>query len=371
MTVYICLLIANAIALLISDFSHNGEKKQGKLLFILFVMIFLLYSLRNSSVGRDIAGYMETYIEAGKHDIFSLDYVYFENGYTLFINICSNMGISFQWFLVITSIITLLPIYYFIKFYSDDKVLSCLIYICYIFFEFNLTGLRQAMATSIVLLGFILLFNNKKLRLIKYILCVVLASTFHQSALLALIFIPFFYARNYKISIVFLVLIGLILLLFRDNIIKIIGSVADRDLDSDTGIYLGWNIIFLILSGVFFLYAASLHKSNYGLENASYMSLIKFGGDVKKFSINIILIEVFFVGLVVYFIFGFTTLLRATQYASISIIVLFPNALKALNYKDGMILKVLFVIYLLFFFVYNTLYGNNLDIVPYSFFWSN
>lgn len=371
MTVYICLLTANVIALLISDFGYNGEKKQNKLLFMLFIMIFLIYSLRSTSVGRDIAGYMETYIEAGKHDIFSLDYVYFENGYTLFINICSNMGISFQWFLVITSIIILLPIYYFIKLYSDDKVLSCLIYVCYMFFEFNLTGLRQAIATSIVLLGFILLFNNKRLRLLKYILCVLLASTFHKSALLSLVFIPFFYFRNYKISIVFLTLFGLIALLFRENIIKFIGSVADRELDSGSGIYFGWNIVFLIISGFFFLYSVSLRKNEYNIQNLSYFALAKEGGERKKYATNIIFIEVFFVGLVVYFIFGFTTLLRATQYASITIIVLFSNAIKKLNYKDGMIFKVFFVAYLLFFFSYNTLYGNNFDIVPYTFFWSN
>lgn len=371
MAVYICLLIVNVVALLISDFSRNGERKQNKLLFILFVIIFLIYSLRSPSVGRDIPGYMKTYIEAGKHSIFSLDYVYFENGYTLFINICSNIGLPFQWFLVITSVIILLPIYYFIKLYSDDKLLSCLIYICYIFFEFNLTGLRQAMATSIMLLGFILLFNNKKLRLLKFVLCVILASTFHKSALLALIFIPFFYFRNYKIGIAFLIVIGLFLLLFRENIIKIIGSIADTELDSDTGIYLGWNIIFLGISGIFFLYASTLRKKDCVTKVAPYMTLVKDGGESKKYAINIIFIEVFFVGLVVYFIFGYSVLLRATQYASITIIALFPNAIKKLSYRDGMILKILFVCYLLFFFAYNTLYGNNLDIVPYSFFWSN
>lgn len=371
MIVYICLLTVNVIALLISNFGYNEEKRQNKLLFMLFIMIFLIYSLRSSSVGRDIPGYKEAYIEAGRHDIFSLDYVYFENGYTLFINICSNMGISFQGFLVITSIVILLPIYYFIKFYSDDKVLSCLIYVCYIFFEFNLTGLRQAIATSIVLLGFILLFNNKRLRLLKYILCVLLASMFHKSALLSMVFIPFFYFRNYKISIGLLTLFGLVAVLFRENIITFIGSVANRKLDSSSGIYFGWNIVFLIMSGFFFLYSVSLQGNEYNSQNLSYFALSNESGERKKYAINIIFIEVFFVGLVVYFIFGFTTLLRATQYASITIIVLFSNAIKKLNYKVGMIFKMFFIAYLLFFFSYKTLYENNFDIVPYAFFWSN
>ena len=83
----------------------------------MFITLFLIYALRNIQVGRDISGYQEVYMLSKQKNLTDFNYVYFEPGYTLLMGLCSHVGISFQWFLVLTSFIILFPVYLFIKNY--------------------------------------------------------------------------------------------------------------------------------------------------------------------------------------------------------------------------------------------------------------
>ena len=72
---------------------------------------------------------------------------------------------------------------------AKSKQIGLLIFFYDIFFYLFLSGLRQAIALSVILIGFNYLIRK---RVLGYILAVLIASTFHKSALIALLiyFIP-------------------------------------------------------------------------------------------------------------------------------------------------------------------------------------
>ena len=365
MVVYIALLFLLCIL-----YALNQKRNNKKYLMFMFITLFLIYALRNIQVGRDISGYQEVYMLSKQKNLTDFNYVYFEPGYTLFMGLCSHVGISFQWFLVLTSFIILFPVYLFIKNYSEDYIFSVVVYVCYIFFEFNLSALRQAIATSIVLCGLHILFSRKKFPVLQYLFFVLLATTFHQSAALSLIFVPLFFFKNYKFGLICILLFGCIMIAFRSSILSILSDWTSHSVDTKSSLYFGGDIIFLMGMAILFVYALLTNKIK--SSNRSLIWQVKNVNDkqIKGLAINAILTEIFLLGIVVYFVFGFSSMLRATQYASIVILVLLPNSLAIFQKTDRLLIKIILLVFFVAFFIINTLVANNLDIVPYKFFWN-
>ena len=191
MTEYLLLLIFIFTVGFFCFFCKNKERKGTIFLKFVFLAIFLLCALRAPSVGRDLPGYESAFLFTKRVAWNDYTYIYFEPGYIFLMKVCVLVGMSFQSFIAITSAIILIPLYFYVKKYSQNPFLSILIYICYVFFEFNMTGIRQAIAMSIVLLGFLIFMNAKKLPRIKLLLFILLASAFHSGALICILFLPF------------------------------------------------------------------------------------------------------------------------------------------------------------------------------------
>lgn len=202
MTVYFvfCLLsflvyaVANRITL------DKGKRDRFFCIFF-FVGIFLLLALRHPSMGIDLGhdryyGYLASFDKLSAmswQEIFALDeWLNYERGYVIFNKLIGSISQNRQFFLGVVSFISLLPVFFMIYRESKDRVLSCFIYLGLPVFCLLYSGLRQDIAIALVLLSFYCILKKKP---IPFLLLVLLASTFHESALLCLVAYPLYYLR--------------------------------------------------------------------------------------------------------------------------------------------------------------------------------
>lgn len=364
MTIYIVLLLIVSTAILV-DHSNVGikirEKRSDLLLRVLFLLIYLIFALRASSVGRDIPGYENVYKWTGYYNWDDYSYVYFEFGYILLMKVCSALGMNFQWFLAVVTAITLYPIYLFIKRYSSDKCLSCLIYVSYMLFEFDLTGIRQALAMSISLLAFMCLMERKKGYLIKYLLLIWIASEFHKSAWVCILILPLLYLNDLYVYTVVIAAGTTVSLLLRNVLFRYIKDFFDKEtFRLGVGLHFGGNFFFIMVLAAFFLVSLNTQRNRLNIlaENSE-----------QQLSQNMLLYKLFLLGILLSVFFGNETSARSFMYYIQAIILLVPNVASGLTQKSVILYKTAFVIFLIWFFFANTLIPNNFDIVPYRFFW--
>lgn len=165
------------ISFLILLLSFN--KKVGRLLLaIVFSILFILLGFRTINVGTDTINYLEIFERINYYDNKEIEYGWKALNVAIF-----NIGINFQGFIAVTAFITLLPVYITVKKHSVNPMFSLFFYYT-LYFYFNAFNIsRQALAVVIVLSAMPLLLKDSKT---KYILYVLLASSFHTTALVTL-----------------------------------------------------------------------------------------------------------------------------------------------------------------------------------------
>lgn len=363
MGIYIGLLvIIIVLSIFINSLEINKEMKKEYFLKIAFLLIFLLYSLRSSSVGRDLPGYERSYFIASTRDWLDYSYVYFEKGYIFLMKICNLIGLSFQEFLVIVNFIILVPIYIFIKKYSKRPFLSVIIYICYIFFEFNLTGIRQAIASSIVLLGIIALIESQKYKLLKYIIIIYLATLFHKGAFIGFFYVPFYFIKKQRNYVAVILILMVSFVFFRGNTLSFIKEYFGKtSMNANAGMYIGLNFIFIV--GLAVLMA--IGEKN---RRAFCNKFIK--KNKKEELINSTFNKMFLLSIVALILFGSDNSVRSYMILNQVILVQFPNCIDKIFKKNNikLVITIITVFFIVFFFK-NTLIGGDFDIVPYKFYW--
>lgn len=167
-------------------------------LFISFIILFILAAFREVSVGTDTQGYEELFYRL-KRGI----PIRQEIGWQYLNKIVIYFGGGFEYVLIVSSLLVLLPVFFVSKNYSDNPMLSIFLYFAfYIYLQsFNIT--RQTIAVSIVLIAYTFLLKNQYWR---YCLIIGVASLFHITALLCLPLV--FIDRVPDKKFIFLALIG-------------------------------------------------------------------------------------------------------------------------------------------------------------------
>ena len=365
LTIYIGILSLTFLAMIIDHstiMASNTKKRSNILLGIIFISLFLICVLRSSSVGRDISGYELAYKMTKDVSFSDFNYIYYENGYLLFMKICIALKMNFQCFLVVTYLIILFPIFIFIEKFSNDKIFSALIYICYIIFEFDLTGLRQAIAMSIALVAFVILIEKKKMYLFWYFLIILLAMTFHKSAIICFAILPLMLIKDIKWYSIIIFVATIISLVLRNVLLPYIKQLFDKDsFNTNATLHIGANVIFMVIMAAYFLYVLNIGEKESGFNWEFYNGIF-----IEN---NKLLYKIFLIGILLAIFFGNETTARSFMFFAQSLIILLPNTLFYLEKKSSIILRMLFVAFFVYFFVTNTLIANNFDIVPYKFYW--
>lgn len=184
------LLIYLLLILVLYLASKSAEQNNEFFIIVVAVLFYaIIFGLR-SGVGVDFWGYKEwfDYSAAG----FGA-YKNMEPGFNLLINLCVRLGLSFSFFLGLIAFCQLLLIYMAVKPYKSVYSMLALTFMLGCVWLTYANGLRQQLAFCIF--AYSLHFISQKSG-IKYYLCVLIACTFHTSALLLVIFYPIFTFRQ-------------------------------------------------------------------------------------------------------------------------------------------------------------------------------
>ena len=241
---------------------------------IVLALILMFVSGFRYQVGTDYMNYFRWSVgDWGDvfHDIFTFQ----EGGFSLLTKLSRLVWDHGQSLILFSAILTIGLYVFTICRNSPSFLLSMLFYLFLGQWQGGFNGIRQYLASAILFAGHRLILNKK---LWKYLLVVLVASSFHVSAIVMVI--PFF-LLNRKADMTQLVLLALGAIVIRisyDFIFSVIGSVKDKTMDLENA-YLSTNVnIFRILVAFVpvILYLIQCRKDNLDREQNFYVNALFF-----------------------------------------------------------------------------------------------
>lgn len=346
------LYIINIIFIMLYGFFYHATQKKyntkKKFIIIVTLQLILILALREHTVGIDTKGYLKYFVNLTPNYNFQQFFDHrFEFGYKLINKLISLFTLNEQLFLTIMATISVIPVSRFIYKYSKMPFLSFGLYVAFNFYSFTFSGLRQAIAFGVILISYDYVVNRK---IKSFILCVLLASMFHQTAV---IFLPAYFLSEVKInkkSISIILIFNLILYAIKNQMFELVIKYVFDSYDIiETGSKNWMMLGVLIVSLSLLFYKRVMEQDN--TKNSIYMFVI-VGVSLMLFSTM-----------------G-TNVMRMANYYYLFIIILIPEVLSSI--KD----KILFLtggyIIIIGIFVLHTwflLCQDTYHIVPYAFFW--
>lgn len=231
-----------------------------------------------------------TYIDYSAHietlkDVINPDFP-MEIGFRIISYVGNFLSLGPQFSIAAMNLISLSCIYYFIKNYSPDEMLSVLLFLPF-FFQLDMHAARTAVAVSIGTVGFSFI---KERKLIKFLLVVFFACLFHKTALILLLLYPLSFLNiPNKFKIVSIVLLGVVsvIISFERILLAILEVLPEGKFVSKLNNYLGsekfgydYNLldprfILLIIIFIFALYQLKgISTENLLLKNILWLNII-------------------------------------------------------------------------------------------------
>lgn len=357
MEVYFLLLAIIYIVYFFSRFGKSEVRNNKLFLFIVFFLIYLLCVWRDFSIGRDIPGYKEIYEYTDGKSFFDASWTYMEWGYVLLMKLCTYLGLTFRQFFYLIYLIMLAPIGVSIYRYSEDVLLSVIIFVCYQFLLFDMSALRQGLATSICLLSIPFAETPIKSKWKYFFIIVFLAFLIHRSAA---IFIAVFFIIRLKFDLRALLIViasSAFAMGLRTSLLYYLQDTGVTSYQFNEESYLGMSLLFLILIVAFSVITLYLSK-NYKSHNKR-----KFLGDASLDLTSLSFLMVFSV--ITSLLFNGSTLLRASMYYIIFMIFLLPNTIDKYASFEKSTINIIFHILMVAIFYFLNLIPDSFDQVPY------
>lgn len=328
------------------------EEAPKRFIYCTSFVLILVSGLRHEAVGNDTLAYMMSFedtLDTSWSEILSN----FANNY---LNPLSNEGKdpafkifeklvgtvipNSRLYLFAVAAILLTSIGYFIHTFSVDLRSTLFCYVFYISMFYGYlpnSAIRQSLALSIVLFAYCLAFKRN---LVWSVLLVVLASTLHKSALLALLFFMFIKIKDVKIVYAGSLLLFLIMLVF-SNEISLFFADSTNDIYSGylSGSYYGEKSKPIMVVILFFsLFVLSL----YGLrldDDYVYHRPYYYGTALTLVFVPLVWVDPTLLRILSYFIFWMgllvQLLLRKAYYGKVIlfgiILVFFMYSFKSIN----------------------------------------
>lgn len=310
MSAYICylLLAGIQIPLFYREGQHQKRYFDSKnYLTLCCIELILLAGFRGYTVGADTATYLmaiDYYDKLSALELVVAELVYpfdFEAGYFLLTKLSVLLGLGKTGFLFVVALIVYIPIFALIKKHSSMPYVSILCYFAFGFFSYSLGIFRQMIAISILLLGWKYIEER---RLVKYLLIVALAMTFHTTAFVAIL-LYFIYDIKWERIVMWLIPIEVVLMLLGSQIIALLLRVFPQYAGYIGGKYDvqgGSYLMLILLNAVLIASIVFRGKKNDDCDNMTICALFLaiclqclgysmgiFGRTVSYFSIYIIL----------------------------------------------------------------------------------
>ncbi|MBG0917924.1 EpsG family protein [Exiguobacterium sp. SRB7LM] len=202
--------------------------------FVSFATIqwIVLSGFRDVTVGADTAQYKALFLQSQTLPLGAFTDRFFEivftesedPGFYLFQRLIQYVITDYQVYLVLIAMIFMIPLGYFIYKYSSEPLISFLLFSVLFYEFFAVTGLRQTVATALVVLVGYHFVRARKLGWFLLLVCI--AMTIHKSSL---IFVPFYFLANKQLTKAYLmtmfgVVIGLFV--FRNSFFDLLVQVS-------------------------------------------------------------------------------------------------------------------------------------------------
>lgn len=189
------------------------NKRQSLILMLMLFFIFVAFSFPS---GGDWIGYFNNY-DCLVNAKCASDFTMFEPGYELLVKIFGGLG-----FQVVVVVIALINVFLLGKFSNqfDRPGIVILFFICVFLWSLYMEAIRQSVAISLLLIGLLWLFKGN---IKKFFLSVLLASFFHITALVCLIFLlPYFSKKISTIVSYSLIIFSVIFMIIPITILEFI-----------------------------------------------------------------------------------------------------------------------------------------------------
>lgn len=361
---------------------NNFRKKQ--FVFVVFGIMTLISALRASTIGIDLdLHYAKNYelissVNWNDIPIFATLKQY-ELGYCYFTKLLTYISTDVQFYIIFTSVVIYGVHGYFFYKKSEDVILSSSLFMFFCLFYMYMNIVRQAIAVSILLMAYLIFSESKKKvhNYVVFVLLVILASGFHSSAILCLVYLLFDKLKFTKIHMLLGIVVTALIYVGYSSVYKFVLSILGGNdkyssyLDSEEyGVgYMNLQSIYyvIITLGAFLLgyyilvwkdktshklFAKQEYKVKSNESFMLYMSFIAFACRLLIFKMSIIT--------------------RFTFYFIPFVLILYPYAISKFKRRSNRIILNLTVYGVcLIYFVWvtlsnaDTLYG----VVPYEFFW--
>lgn len=258
----------------------NYKKKSKLLIFLLFINMWFLFAFNTNNADYEQYKLMYQGYNAS-NDV----------GFMKIIELFNYYNLSYQDFLIFVSFICLFCIIKIIQLYTKNVAYVMGLYFIFPFL-IDVTQIRNFISMVIVLFGMKYLLIKENKSIVKYICCVLLASTVHISSLFYFTFL-LSQLKSIKKLFIFILFtcVGLMLMSFTD-ILPTIASFTDIDKFIywfSTRAKLGFLIpIFIQLCGLLLIYCIYLNKKKY-IKN-DYIDVKTRMNTISFLKINIILL---------------------------------------------------------------------------------
>ena len=343
------------------------------------VFLFLLFALRAPSVGRDIMGYKEMYENLAANRKYGVDTYWTEKGYDMLeLFFGRTLKADWQVFMAFCSGVSILAYFFFIKRYSKDPALSLLIYVLMGHMVFDLSAVRNMLSVAICL-AVMPLFEKKGFwpAAVVTLAVIAIATQIHSSAyIFFLLFILYKIPIN-SITVFFFISLPLFFFGLRGPIMSWAIATFKKSAE-DTGASLGGNsffyafiLFFTVL--VFLLYirqgnGTAKEEATLKRQNSAAARTVNMFGELDT---SILMpFRMVYIGTLFTIFIGSNTLVRMAQYGLIFTVLLLPNVISKLEIRSRVIVRAAVLCFLILYFYFFKVRTNDLDFLPYVFYWN-
>lgn len=262
-------------------FVETSHKKNKKIIYIILAAIGIVFVMGSRALDypriNDVTVYVRYYeLISGStwQNIVSERFFGFEIGYVLFCKGLSYISKEPQTLFYAEAVVCVTCFSIFAYKNSKNLMDSFIIFVSFGLLGFMLSGIRQAIAMSICLLGVEFI---KKKKFLPFALVVGIAFLFHQTAL---VFLPVYWIARRKITVTNFLVIGLIyflILIFRNQIIDLANNLFHRNYSLNTyqGTGIGNFIVFAFVLMLYFMFEKDNTDYQIGY-NLSVVALLLF-----------------------------------------------------------------------------------------------
>ena len=176
--------------------TEKNEKRKTALYYLPVTFLVFLMGFRNQEMGVDLKGYLPSFERLTSYSwdriITMQSFLNYEKGYIVFNKIIGSIYPDRQFFLFCCAAISILPVSIYIYKTSKIPLVSLALYLGLPCFLTVFSALRQAIAISICAISLLFIKNKKPL---VFVILVLLAVTFHSSAILFLVAYPLYHYK--------------------------------------------------------------------------------------------------------------------------------------------------------------------------------